>query len=82
MMMREEDENEEDEEDEEEEEEQEGSMKERRGLERPFLLEPLLALTETLTQQGAVSRLQKWDSARQLYFRGKLSIIQQQQAIK
>lgn len=76
MMMGEEDENEEDE------EEQEGSMKERRGLERPFLLEPLLALTETLTQQGAVSQLQKWDSARQLYFRGKLSIIQQQQAIK
>ncbi|XP_058077622.1 polyamine oxidase 1 isoform X2 [Magnolia sinica] len=49
-------------------------------LKNPFL-QPLLALTESLslTQQDAVSRLQKWDVARQLFLSGKLVI---QEAIK
>lgn len=65
-----------------EEEGEEGSTKGRETLESPFLLEPLLVLTERLTQQGAASRLEKWDVARQLFFSGELAIIQQQQAIK
>ncbi|OVA19420.1 Flavin amine oxidase [Macleaya cordata] len=46
-----------------------------------FLLEPLLALTEslTLTQKEAVSDLHKWDMARQLFLNGKLVV---QEAIK
>lgn len=46
----------------------------------PFILEPLLALTETLNQQRVISCPQKWDLARQLFLSGKLSI--QQRAIK
>ncbi|KAL5995277.1 hypothetical protein ACLOJK_025335 [Asimina triloba] len=50
-------------------------------LKNPFLLQPLLALTESLslTQQDAVSRLQKWDVARRFFINGKLVI---QEAIK
>ncbi|XP_043690920.1 polyamine oxidase 1-like [Telopea speciosissima] len=46
-----------------------------------FLLEPLLALTEslTLTQQEAASTLHKWDIARELFVSGKLVV---QEAIK
>nr|DAD42411.1 TPA_asm: hypothetical protein HUJ06_000641 [Nelumbo nucifera] len=52
-------------------------MKNEKGSEKesqPFLLEPLLALTGslTLTQTDAVSGLHKWDMARQLFSNGKL----------
>ncbi|XP_015573853.1 polyamine oxidase 1 isoform X2 [Ricinus communis] len=50
--------------------------KERKNENQTFLLEPLLALTEslTLTQTEAVSTLHKCDIPTQLYLSGKLSI--------
>ncbi|XP_077218351.1 polyamine oxidase 1 [Tasmannia lanceolata] len=61
--------------------EKEEKKRERKLKRSEFLLKPLLALTESLslTQQEAVSRIQKWDVARQLFLSGKLVI---QEAIK
>lgn len=51
-----------------------------RRVKGPFIIEPLLALTETLTQQSVSSCLQKWDVARQFFLGGKLAV--QQRAVK